>query len=143
VEISYSGPLRRAGDPDEVVDALERQSTRETIGVELDALRRLIAARGGMDRATLQMTYRVLQHTRFRARQVRDATVEQVSQQLLDYADAMGGPDRCDPAVLEIHFDAVRELLARPDTDPELAERVLRDLDVAILKKMARGAQAA
>jgi hypothetical protein len=55
----------------------------------------------------------------------------------------MGGPDRCDPAVLEIHFDAVRELLARPDTDPELAERVLRDLDVAILKKMARGAQAA
>jgi response regulator RpfG family c-di-GMP phosphodiesterase len=143
VEISYSGPLRRAGDPDEVVDALERQSTRETISVELEALRRLIAARGGMDRATLQMTYRVLQHTRFRARQVRDATVEQVSQQLLDYADAMGGPDRCDPAVLEIHFDAVRELLARPDSDHVLAERVLRDLDVAILKKMARGARAA
>jgi CheY-like chemotaxis protein len=143
MEISYSGPLRRAGDPDEVVDAVEREATRETIGVELEALRRLIAVRGGMDRETLQMTYRVLQHTRFRARQVRDAMVEQVSQQLLNYADAMGGPDRCDPAVLEVHFDAARALLAKPDADPEVAEEVMRDLDIAVLKRMARSVQAA
>jgi CheY-like chemotaxis protein len=138
VEISYSGPLRRAGDPAEVVDAMEREATRETISVELEALRRLIDVRGGMDRETLQMTYRVLQHTRFRARQVRDATVEQVSQQLIDYADVMGGPDRCDPAMLEIHFDAVRALLAKPETDPDVAEQVLRDLDIAVLRRMAR-----
>lgn len=143
VEISYSGPLRRAGDPAEVVDAVERQSTRETIGVELQALRRLIAVRGGVDRETLQMTYRVLQHTRFRARQVRDTMIERVSQLMLDYADAMGGPDRCDPALLELHFDAIESLLAAPEANEELAGNVLRELDLAVLRKMARPAKVA
>lgn len=135
-EISYSGPMRRAADPAEVVDTVERQSTRETIGVELEALRRLIAVRGGMDRETLQMTYRVMQHTRHRARQVRDAMVERVSQLLLDYADAMGGAEACDPAVLEIHFDAIRTLLAAPETDVALANRVMADLEKAVQKKI-------
>jgi len=135
-EISYSGPMRRAADPAEVVDTVERQSTRETIGVELEALRRLIAVRGGMDRETLQMTYRVMQHTRHRARQVRDAMVERASQLLLDYADAMGGTEACDPAVLEIHFDAIRTLLAAPETDVALANRVIGDLDKAVQKKI-------
>ena len=143
VEISYSGPLRRAGDPSEVIDRVERQTTRDTIGVELEALRRLIRVRGGMDRETLQMTYRVMQHTRFRARQVRDAMVEKVSQLMLDYADAMGGSERCDPEVLEIHFDAIRALLAASETDKALADKVLRDLDIAVLKKMARRQKAA
>lgn len=136
VEISYSGPLRRAQDPVEVVDKLERKATRETIGVELEALRRLIAVRGGMDRETLQMTYRVMQHTRHRARQVRDEMVEKVSQSLLDYADAMGGAEACDPAVLEIHFDAVRTLLATPETEVALAARVMADLKLAVQKKI-------
>jgi CheY-like chemotaxis protein len=141
-EISYSGPMRRAQDPAEVVDTLERQATRETIGVELEALRRLIAVRGGMDRETLQMTYRVMQHTRHRARQVRDQTVERVSQLLLDYADAMGGSEACDPRVLEVHFDAIRTLLAAPETDVALAERVMADLGLAVQKKI-KGAKAA
>lgn len=135
-EISYSGPMRRAQDPVEVIDKAERQSTRETIGVELEALRRLIAVRGGMDRETLQMTYRVMQHTRHRARQVRDAMVERVSQSLLDYADAMGGAEACDPAVLEIHFDAIGLLLAAPETDVALANRVMADLQKAVQKKI-------
>jgi hypothetical protein len=111
--------------------------------VELEALRRLIRVRGGVDRETLQMTCRVLQHTRFRARQVRDAMVEQVSQLMLDYTEAMGGPERCDATVLDLHFEAIKNLLAAPETDTELAERVLRELDVAVLKKMARRANAA
>jgi len=142
-EISYSGPMRRAQDPVEVIDKVERQSTRETIGIELEALRRLIAVRGGMDRETLQMTYRVMQHTRHRARQVRDEMVEAVSQSLLDYADAMGGAEACDPAVLEIHFDAVRTLLAMPESDVALAAKVMADLRTAVQKKIARAAKAA
>lgn len=135
-EISYSGVMRRAQDPAEVMDKLDRQSTRETIGVELEALRRVIASRGGMDRETLQMTYRVMQHTRHRARQVRDPLVEEVSQSLLDYADVMGGAEACDPAVLEIHFDAIRTLLAVPETNVKLATNVMRDLTVAVQKKI-------
>ncbi|MFC3069115.1 response regulator [Phenylobacterium soli] len=140
VEISYSGPLRRAGDPAEVVDRGERDATRETIGVELEALRRLIRTRGGMDRETLQMTHRVMQHTRFRARQVRDPMVEKVAQSMLDYADAMGGAAACDPAVLEVHFDAIGALLGAPQGDAALAARVMRDLQRAVKKKLASAA---
>jgi CheY-like chemotaxis protein len=143
LEISYSGPMRRAVDPAEVIDKLERQTTRETIGVELEALQRLILVRGGVDRETLQMTYRVMQHTRHRARQVRDDMVEQVSQLMIDYADAMGGAEACDPAVLAIHFDAIRTLLAAPETDVALAHKIMRDLKLAVQKKIARSAKAA
>jgi CheY-like chemotaxis protein len=135
-EFAYSGVMRRAQDPVEVVDKVDRQATRETIGVELEALRRVIAARGGMDRETLQMTYRVMQHTRHRARQVRDQLVEEVSQSLLDYADVMGGAEACDPSVLELHFDAIRTLLAVPETNVRLASDVMRDLTIAVQKKI-------
>lgn len=139
VEISYSGPLRRAADPDEVTDFDERKTTRDTIAVELQALRRLIKARGRVDRETLQMTYRVMQHTRFRARQVRHELVEQVAQLVLDYVDAMSGTERCDVAVLEIHFDAIATFLAAP-AEPELAAKVMRQLHLAVRKKTARPA---
>jgi CheY-like chemotaxis protein len=135
-EFAYSGVMRRGQDPVEVVDKVDRQTTRETIGVELEALRRVIAVRGGMDRETLQMTYRVMQHTRHRARQVRDQLVEEVSQSLLDYADVMGGAEACDPSVLELHFDAIRTLLAVPETNVRLASDVMRDLTIAVQKKI-------
>jgi len=138
-ELAYSGVMRRAQDPVEVIDKVDRQTTRETIGVELEALRRVIAVRGGMDRETLQMTYRVMQHTRHRARQVRDQMVEEVSQSLLDYADVMGGAEACDPAVLELHFEAIRTLLAVPETNVSLASDVMRDLTRAVRKKVAQG----
>ena len=140
VEIRYTGPLRRAADPAEVLDSLDRQATRDTIGVELDALRRLIAARGGMDRETLQMTTRVMQHTRHRARQVRAEMVAQVSQSLLDYAE--GRTQGFDPTVLDLHFDAVRELLDAPETDAALADKITRDLKAAVATKV-RAAKAA
>ena len=142
-EISYSGPMRRAVDPDEVVDVAERESTRETMSVELEALRRVIKGRGHMDRETLQMTLRVMQHTRFRARQVRDDAVAQVAQLVIDYAQAMVTPERCDPGVLEIHFEAIATLLAAPESDTFLAKHVMEELDAAVQMKLALGYKAA
>jgi CheY-like chemotaxis protein len=37
-EITYAGQMRRMSDPDEVVDAIEREAARDTISVELDAM---------------------------------------------------------------------------------------------------------
>jgi response regulator RpfG family c-di-GMP phosphodiesterase len=143
VELSYSGPMRRMGDPDEVVDAMERGATRETISIELEALRRLIAVRGGVDRETLQMTYRVMQHTSFRARQVRDAMVEAASSSLMEYVDAMGGPGGCDAAMLDAHFGAIRTLLATPETDVAGAGKVVRELKAAVQLKIEAKTRAA
>lgn len=119
VELNYSGPLRRKADPAEVADLDERAATRETIWIELEAMSRLIAGRGGLDRSLQRMTYRVMQHTRFRARQVRDQSIEQACEPLIDYVEAMGGPDASDPAIVEAHFIALRDLLAglRPVSD--------------------------
>jgi len=142
-EISYSGPMRRAIDPAAVMDAVEQASTRETMGVELAALRRVIKVRGSVDRQTLQMVCRVMQHTRFRARQVRDEAVAQVSQLLIDYTEAMGGPERCDPEVLEIHFDAIATLLAAPEADAFVTKHVMEELDAAVQMKIAMGSRAA
>ena len=110
VEINYSGPLRRNSDPAEVAEGAERDATRETISVELEAMHRLIEARGGLDRSLAQMTFRVMQHTRFRARQVRDGAIEKAANAMIDYVEAMGGPDAADPSIVEVHFNAVRKL---------------------------------
>jgi len=119
LELNYSGPLRRTADrPAEVEDGDDRDATRGTISVELEAMRRLIAARGGFDRSLLQMTYRVMQHTRFRAQQVRDAALEQATDAMIVYVDAIGGPEVSNPAIIEAHFNAIRDLLARHEATP-------------------------
>ncbi|HEX5378593.1 MAG TPA: response regulator [Phenylobacterium sp.] len=122
VELNYSGPLRRGSDPGEVDDRDERQITRDTIRVELDATRRLIQSRGGLDRSLLQMVYRVAQHTRFRARQLGDRPIEAASHDLITYVEAMGGPDACDPKIIEAQFNAVSSLLV--SVPPEEASPV-------------------
>jgi CheY-like chemotaxis protein len=143
VELSYSGPLRRMSDPDEVVDAVERSATRDTISVELEALRRLIQVRGGVDRETLKMTYRVMQHTSFRARQVRDNMVDRASKLLIDYVDAMGGPEACDPQVLDVHFIAMGTLLDLGPEDHREAAKLVSHLSAVVKQKVARSQKAA
>lgn len=142
VEAGYGGPLRRLSDPEDVVDAVERQATRDTISVELDALRALIAARGGVDRETLKMTYRVMQHTSFRARQVRDAMVEKASRLVTAYADGMGGPQHCDAEIMDLHFEAIRALLALDPEDAARAAQVVAGLEEAVRRKIAGRAAA-
>jgi CheY-like chemotaxis protein len=142
-EITYAGQLRRMSDPDEVVDAIEREAARETISVELEALRSLIHARGGVDRETLKMTYRVMQHTNFRARQVRDAMVEKVSNLVVEYADGMGGPEFCQAEVLDLHFEAIRTLLELKPDAAALAKQIVTRLDEAVKKKIEKRTRAA
>jgi CheY-like chemotaxis protein len=131
VELNYSGPLRRNSDPAEVIDADERDATRETIGVELEAMRRLIAARGGLDRSLAQMTFRVMQHTHFRARQVRDAALEKATDALIGYVEAMGGPDAADPRIIEAHFNAVRDMVGVNPPAARDPVQFRRELDAA------------
>jgi len=136
-EISYAGPLRRTSDPDEVVDVVERRAARETISVELEAMRRLIVARGGVDRATLQMTYRVMQHTRFRARQVRDKMLERATDDLLAYAAEVGGMEHCEAEVVEAHLNVLGQILEGDDHDAVGAAKLVRGLEALIRRKRA------
>lgn len=131
-EVDYSGPMRRRQDPVEVSDAGERNLTRQTIAVELNALKRMIRARRGIDRSLMQMTYRVMQHTRFRALQVRDQTIVRTTNSLLAYIDSMGGTEACDPEIVEVHIDAVLTLMGVDESDVAQAERINRDLELTV-----------
>jgi CheY-like chemotaxis protein len=136
-ELSYSGPLRRTTDPAEVADESERTATCDTIRVELDALRTLVAARGGFDRETLQMTRRVMQHTSFRARQVRNAPVHRAATLLLEYVEAMGGCEHCEPEVLDVHFRAIGKLLEAAPGDAA-GDAILMQLEAAVRQRITR-----
>lgn len=137
VELNYSGPLRRTNDPDAIADTVEREEARETISVELEAMRRLVAARRGIDRPTLQMIYRVMQHTTFRARQVRDRAVERASESMLSYVNAMGGAEDCDAEVIDTHFEAMSQLLASDGIDEMTAMRIADNLEKVVANAMA------
>jgi len=134
----YAGPLRRNTDPEAVVDEMERAAARETISVELEALRALIASRGGIDRDTLKMTYRIMQQTSDRARQVRDSMLQRASSLLVEYVDAMGGNDRCDPEVIDVHFLAISQLLALDPNLAEEAELVVDQLNRVVKNKISK-----
>lgn len=142
LELNYSGPLRRTGDPDIIVDVVDREEARETIGVELEAMRGLIAARGGVDRPSLQMVYRVMQHTTFRARQLGDRAVERASESLLTYVNAMGTADACDAAVFEQHFEVMAVLLGPSRPDAATAARMVDDLERGVAGSTRRVAAA-
>ncbi|MCR5881033.1 hypothetical protein [Phenylobacterium sp. J367] len=130
-------------DPEEVVDEVERTATRETISVELEALRRLIQVRGGVDRDTLKMTYRVMQHTSFRARQVRDSLVDRASRLLMEYVDAAGGPEGCDPKIMDIHFKAIGNLLELAPEDHQEGAKLVSHLSAVVRQKGGKGKKAA
>jgi CheY-like chemotaxis protein len=137
LELSYSGPLRRKSDPTEVTDEGERNATRETMTVELETLRALLADRGGLDPEILKMVHRVLQHTSYRARQVRDPRLHKASLLLIEYVDAMGGHQHCDPAVLDLQFRALGKLLEAGDTET-VAASVLIQLEGVVRQSIAR-----
>ena len=134
----YVGPMRRAVDPSEVISDVERSLARQTIAVELDALRKLASSRGGADRQTLQMCYRAMQHNVHRARAVRDKAVEQASAALVRYMEATGGPGNADPKVVQAHMDSLSTLLELAAVDARKIVLIGEELDKASVPKARR-----
>jgi len=83
------------------------------------------------------MVHRVLQHTSYRARQVRDPRLHKASLLLIEYVDAMGGHQHCDPAVLDLQFRALGKLLEAGDTET-VAASVLIQLEGVVRQSIAR-----
>lgn len=138
IELSYTGPLRRKADPEEIIDPAERAAIRETIGVELEALRGLIAHRRGLDREALKMVCRVMEHTSFRAQQLRALAVSRSALLLMEYVEAMGGHQHCEPEVLEVHFRAIAKLLHVGQEQVEAVAAVVDELEAVVRQKISR-----
>lgn len=138
LELSYTGPLRRKVDPEEIVDEAERAAIRETIGVELEALRGLIAHRRGLDRDALKMICRVMEHTSFRAHQLRALAVSRAAMLLMEYVEAMGGHEHCEAGVMEVHFRAIAKLLQVGPEQVEAVAAMVDELETVVRQKIAR-----
>ena len=84
-----------------------------------------------------------MQHTRFRARQVRDRMLERASDALLRYAEEVGGMEHCDAEVVGEHFNVLSRILEADEHDAAGAARLVRGLESLIRRKRAARAAVA
>jgi DNA-binding response OmpR family regulator len=133
------GPRRRSADAAlaSPVATGEREATLHTIQVELDAMRQLRSQPSGGEREAARLCYRSMQHNIERARAIRDRAIEQASNSLVRYVDAVGGPEKADPRIIEVHMDALGRLLVLGDGS-RAAALVNERLKTAVDKKIGR-----
>ncbi len=129
-------PRRRAADGQTPL-ADDRLETLRTIRIELEAIRQLRRLPGGGQTEAARLCYRSMQHNIHRARAIRDTAIEQASKSLVRYVEAVGGPERADPKVVEVHIDALGKLLLLGDGS-KAAVTVNQRLKTAVDKKIAR-----
>lgn len=133
-DADYAGPRRRATDRGGGVDP--RKEALRTIKVELDAIRRA-ARTGEAGNEAAAMAYRSMLHNIHRARSIRDTAIEQASNSLVRYIDAIGGPEQADAKLIEVHLDALSKLLLLGDGSPA-ALLVNERLRAAVEKKLKK-----
>lgn len=129
---SYPGLLKRNDDVEAAALDHSREMFRETLTVELNALRSLMSARGGVDRGTMtHMVSRLLEAER-NAHTFRLRLIEQATQSLNTYV-CLAGED-ADPAVLNSHLDALIQLNNVPYDQPDRALKIVGKLDGLVAK---------
>ena len=129
---TYGGPPRRTSD--RMALGL-REEMLATILSELDDIRKQATDRGAIDGEMAQMCYRSMRVAADRARAIREMALEQASNSLVHYVDAVGGPTSADPKVIDVHLDAMSKLLALGDNSKAAA--VLNErLRKAVAKKL-------
>jgi CheY-like chemotaxis protein len=136
VDESYSGPLRRAADPVELVDEPALAALRNTLAYELRVLHDLVGAQG-IDGETLDKTYRVMQRINFRTHQARDTAVQRVAVLLMEYIDGMAAPQFCELDVIDAHFRTIGALLQVQSNSVEAGGTVAQ-LEAVVRQKIAQ-----
>jgi CheY-like chemotaxis protein len=129
-------PRRRAADSKMAIPD-DRTETLRTIRIELEAIRQLRRLPGGGDTEAARLCYRSMQHNIHRARAIRDTAIEQASKSLVRYVEAVGGPEKADPKVVEVHIEALGKLLLLGDGS-RAAVLVNQKLKSAVDKRIAR-----
>lgn len=130
---SYPGLLRRNEDVEEVAEAQSSTMFRESLTVELNAVRAMMHARGGMDRATMtHMVDRLLVAER-RAHTFRLRLIEQATRSLNNYVAMMG--DAADLQILDAHLDALIQLNTVPFDQEAQADTIVRRLEGLVARR--------
>ncbi len=130
---SYPGLLRRNADVEDAAVEQTREMFRETLTVELNALRALMRARGGLDRGTLNHMVGRMMETEKRAHAFRLSLISQATQSLNDYMRLF--EDEADPEVLDVHLEALIQLNEAPYHQRGQAVSIVKHLDTLVAKR--------
>ena len=90
LELYYCGELRRIEDPKPVKNSVRRDDIREIIYAEMEDMRTVLTTRREMNREAINMTLVVLEQSIYRARQLRDLSIQRAAEELLDYLQSLG-----------------------------------------------------
>jgi hypothetical protein len=62
---------------------------------------------------------------------------------MVEYANAMGGPEACEPAVLDLQLKTMCALLDAPQEDHAQASKLVAQLSGVVRQKIAKARKAA
>ncbi|WKL58725.1 response regulator [Asticcacaulis sp. ZE23SCel15] len=130
---TYQGVLRRIDDIEQSADNLQREIFQQTLSVELNSLRVLMQARGGLDKKLLDYMVGRIMHTEKRAHALRLGLIEQATHSLNDYAVALG--EDTDPEVVDIHLDTLIRLNEIDLADHREAAKTVQHLERLVSKR--------
>jgi len=132
----YAGLLRRADDIEKSADTHFRSMFQQTLSVELEGLRALMMARGGLHRETLDYLVERSLAAEQRALEHRLELVARATRSLKDYVAWFR--DAADPEVLDVHLDSIRRLNDLRNEDTPEAVAIIRQLDALVSNRKKR-----
>ncbi len=130
---SYPGLLRRNEDVEQTAEAHSRNMFRESLTVELNAVRAMMNARGGLDRPTMTHMVEKLLAAERRAHNFRLSLIEQATRSLNTYI-AMAG-DHAEPKILDAHLDALIQLNTVPFDQESQAAAIVQRLEGLVARR--------
>ncbi len=134
---SYRGPMRRLSDPNAVENNAESDLYCPP-GALLEALSRLSAAAMTMDRVgsgAQNVRNRTL-HVKAVALDSGDNDVAEGAHELLRYLDAVGATNRLSAHAVQVHIEALNQIVALPPTDRAMRMRLGDGLKRLVAKKL-------
>lgn len=132
----FSGPYKRVMDIEQTADARMGQLFAESLSLEMEAVRTLMEARGGLDRTTLDYMVDRLTQAEQRAHKIRHKLLEQVTHSLNEYVRQWGTD--ADPNVLNAHLSALIRLKDVPPEQADQASAIVRSLGNLVAKRKHR-----
>jgi CheY-like chemotaxis protein len=130
---AYKGIMKRSDDIEQAAEDHFRTIYQDTLSVELEGLRSLMQARGGLHRETLNYMVTRLLDTEKRANEFRLKFVAEATLSLNDYMRNFGLD--ADPEVLDVHLDSIKRLNALRNEDVQDAAVIIKQLHSLVSKR--------
>jgi DNA-binding response OmpR family regulator len=133
----YAGPYRRLSDPtEEFLDDPLEEEKKLRMRARIDRLARAAADLTPGDRVKLRQVFTATNETRALSQDIGDALLARSAASLMRYLTGVGASAKLDPKIIDTHIDAMRQLLALPNAERLLRDKVALGLDKIVDKRL-------